>query len=494
MLGNKEVPVDAFYGIATQRAVENYDITGVRLNHYPEFIAALAMTKKACARANHQLGLLPRDVFGPIDAACDEIMAGQHDDQFIVDMIQGGAGTSTNMNINEVVANVALHNMGKQKGDYSVINPNDHVNLCQSTNDSYPSAAKLAVVLKHRPLMKELKALAKAFRAKGAEFDGVIKMGRTQLQDAVPMTLGQEFNAFAATFEHDLEILERAVAYFYTLNIGGTAIGTGICADERFASCAIKHMSEVSGLPLKSPEDFIEATASVDSFLHLSGVLRRVSVKLSKTCNDLRLLASGPRCGFGEINLPPMAPGSSIMPGKINPVIPEVVNQVCFQVIGHDVAITMASEAGQLQLNVFEPIIIYNLLQSMDMLTRGMYTLRTKCVNDVTANEARCKELAHGSIGIVTALLPHIGYKKSTAAAAEALQTGAPVADVVVDLGFATREEVDRLLAPELMTTNRKLGRVCIDTASAEEHEVAIQYESTRHLVDAKWSHDSTWK
>lgn len=283
--------------------------------------------------------------------------------------------------------------------------------------------------------------------------------------------------------QHDLNILENVIEQFYTLNLGGTAIGTGICADERFASCAIEHLSEITGLPLKSPEDFIEATSSTGSFLLFSGILRRVSVKLSKICNDLRLLASGPRCGFGEINLPSMAPGSSIMPGKINPVIPEVVNQVCFQVIGHDVAITMASEAGQLQLNVFEPLIVYNLLQSMDMLTRGMTALRVKCVQGVTANEERCRELAHNSIGVVTALLPHIGYKRATAAAALALKEGTAVADAVVELGFATREEVDELLRPERMTTNKKLGRVCIDTASALEQEVAVHDEAIRQII-----------
>ena len=481
LLGEKEVPSDALYGIATARAVENYDITGIRLDHYPEFIKALAMTKKACAMANKDLGLLPRHVFEPINRACDEVIDGLHDQHFVVDMIQGGAGTSTNMNINEVVANVALQNMGLERGDYAVINPNDHVNLCQSTNDSYPSAAKIAVVLKHRPLVREMRGLIKALREKGSEFDHVIKMGRTQLQDAVPMTLGQEFNAMAATMQHDLEIIEKLVEHFYTLNLGGTAIGTGLCADERFAEYAIMHLSDVTSLPLKSPDDFIEATSSTGAFLLFSGVLRRVSVKLSKICNDLRLLASGPRCGFGEINLPPVAPGSSIMPGKINPVIPEVVNQVCFQVVGHDVAITMASEAGQLQLNVFEPLIIYNLLQSMDMLSRGMATLRIKCIEGITANEERCRELAHNSIGVVTALLPHIGYKRSTAAAAMALKENIAVGDAVVALGFATREEVSELLKPERMTTNRKLGRVCIDTASA--HELAIHYEATRHIA-----------
>jgi len=331
LLGAKEIPADALYGINTQRAVENYDITGVRLHQYPEFIKALGMTKKACAAANHQLGLLSPDVFVAVNEACDEVIAGQHDAHFICDMIQGGAGTSTNMNINEVVANIALQNTGRHKGDYAAINPNDHVNLCQSTNDAYPSAAKIAVVLKHRPLVREMKGLIAAMRAKGAEFGHVVKMGRTQLQDAVPMTLGQEFNAMAATMQHDLEILERIIGECYILNLGGTAIGTGICADERFASCAIRHLSEITDLPLKSPNDFIEATSSTGSFLLFSSVLRRISVKLSKICNDLRLLSSGPRCGFGEINLPPMAPGSSIMPGKINPVIPEVVNQVCFQ-------------------------------------------------------------------------------------------------------------------------------------------------------------------
>jgi len=486
LLGEMSVPSHALYGIATQRATENYDITGVKLNHFPEFIAALGMTKKACAMANHRLGLLPDDVYQPVAAACDEVIAGKHDSQFVVDMIQGGAGTSTNMNANEVIANLALLSVGARRGDYARINPNDHVNLCQSTNDSYPSAAKLAVVLKHRPLVTRTEELIAALRAKGAEFDRVIKMGRTQLQDAVPMTLGQEFNSFAATLESDLTVLETNVERMYSMNLGGTAIGTGICADERFPGAAVEALSEVTGLPMRSPADFIEASSSTGSFLLFSSILRRVSVKLSKICNDLRLMASGPRCGFGEINLPPMAPGSSIMPGKINPVIPEVVNQVCFQVIGHDVAVTMASEAGQLQLNVFEPLIIFSLLQSMDMLTRAMHTLRVRCVDGITANEERCRELAHGSIGIVTALLPHIGYKNATAAAAEALRTNRPVGDVCVDLGFVSESEMEKLLDPARMTTNRTSltranaaetdavcnpKRVCIDTGSALEHQ-----------------------
>ena len=468
LLGSMEIPSEALYGIATARAMENYHITGTTLRKYPEFIRALALTKKACAVANRKIGLLPDDVYRAISFACDELIdSEEHHHHFAVDVIQGGAGTSTNMNANEVIANLAARFLGVPIGEYSVVNPNDHVNLCQSTNDAYPSAAKLAVVLKHGIVVEALKKMIVSLRAKGDEFQGIIKMGRTQLQDAVPMTLGQEFHSFAATLEADLTFLERNVDQMYEMNLGGTAIGTSICADEAFSEEAVAALSELTGLPLRSPQDFIEASSSTSSFLLFSNILRRVAVKISKICNDLRLLSSGPRCGFNEINLPAVAPGSSIMPGKINPVIPEVMNQVCFQIMGTDASIAHASEAAQLQLNVFEPLIVYNLLNNMDMMERGLNTLRVKCIDGITANEEVCKKSVENSIGIVTALLPLIGYKKSSAVAKEALATGRPVAEIAAT--YATVAEINALLHPASMTRARKLDArgVCLETPAA---------------------------
>lgn len=470
LLGGMSIPNRALYGIATARAMENYGITGVTLSRYPEFIRALALTKRACAMANRKLGLLSEDVYRGITHACDALIDDEeHHEHFTVDMIQGGAGTSTNMNANEVIANLAAMHLGVPVGDYSVVNPNDHVNLCQSTNCAYPSAAKLAVVLKHGIVVDALKKMIASLRAKGDEFKDILKMGRTQLQDAVPMTLGQEFHSFAATLETDLTFLERNVDSMYELNLGGTAIGTSICADESFSEEAIAALSELTNLPLRPPNDFIEASSSTASFLLFSNILRRIAVKVSKICNDLRLLSSGPRCGFNEINLPAAAPGSSIMPGKINPVIPETMNQVCFQIMGTDSSIAHASEAAQLQLNVFEPLIIYNLLNNMDMMERGLTTLRTKCIDGITANAEQCKKSVENSIGIVTALLPLIGYKCSSAVAKEALETGRPVAEIAAR--YAPEEEVRKLLQPASMTKARKLEArgVCLESPSSEK-------------------------
>jgi aspartate ammonia-lyase len=485
LLGSLELPADALYGIATARAMRNYQISGVQMKDFPELIVALALVKRACATANGALGLLPSRVERAIVRACDALIASnEHHGQFAVDVIQGGAGTSANMAANEVIANLAAGYIREEEerrgGDgtagldnYALVHPNDHVNLCQSTNCAYPSAAKLAVVIKHGATVRALRDVIAALRAKGDAFSGVVKMGRTQLQDAVPMTLGQEFHAFASSLDADATFMARNVDQLYELNVGGTAIGTKICADPRFSAEAVAALAELTGLPLRSPTDFVEASSSTGAFLLFSNILRRVAVKTSKMCNDLRLLSSGPRCGFGEIALPPAAPGSSIMPGKINPVIPEVVNQVCFQVMGADATIAAASEAGQLQLNVFEPVIVFNLLNVLGLMTNALETLRTRCVEGIEANERRCAELVRGSIGVVTNLLPVLGYKDASAVAAEALRTGRPVADIAVEMG-ADPEDVAAMLDPRAMTggatsddamSAREGGRgVCLDT------------------------------
>lgn len=462
LLGEREVPSDAYYGIQTLRGIENYSITGILVRNFPEFIIAFAQVKKACAKANYKLGHLSMEKTEAICQACDELIDPEGDTgsdnkghelrrNFMVDMIQGGAGTSTNMNANEVIANRALEIMGKQKGQYEFCHPNDDVNKGQSTNDSYPTSAKVAIIHMHDELVQAIKKLSEAFFEKGREFSGVVKMGRTQLQDAVPMTLGQEFNAFGTSIKYDVESVQSAAKRFFSQNLGGTAIGTGIAADSNFSSTVVRELTEVTGFPMTIADDLIEASSSVGAMLLFSGILRRVAVSVSKVCNDLRLLASGPRCGLSEINLPPMAPGSSIMPGKVNPVIPEVMNMCCFETIGNDITVAFGSEAGQLELNVMEPVIIYKLFTSIRVLTRGMNTLREKCIKGITANEERCKEMVHNSIGIVTALLPHIGYKNCTIAADTALKSKRPVADIVVEMGFLSKEKVTEVLQPEMM-------------------------------------------
>jgi len=462
LLGERDVPKDAYFGVQTLRAIENYPITGILLRNFPEFIIAFAQVKKACAKANYKLGHLPHERAEAICQACDELidpentMLGENRGEvmrtnFLVDMIQGGAGTSTNMNANEVIANRALEIMGKAKGQYEFCSPNDDVNKGQSTNDSYPTAAKLAVIHMHGDLVTAIKNLSETFFKKGREFSDVVKMGRTQLQDAVPMTLGQEFHAYGTTVHYDIESVKSAAGRFAVTNLGGTAIGTGIAADAQFTSTVVQELRDVTGMPITIADDLIEASSSLGAMLFFSGILRRVAVKISKICNDLRLLASGPRCGFGEINLPAMAPGSSIMPGKVNPVIPEVMNQCCFEAIGNDLTVCLGAEAGQLELNVMEPIVIYKLFTSVRVLTRGLNILRERCILGITANEEHCRELVHQSIGIVTALLPHIGYKNCTAAAARALAEKRPVAELVVEMGFLDKEKVAEHLKPENM-------------------------------------------
>ena len=457
LLGELEVPIDAYYGVQTQRALNNYKISNTRMCDYPEYIIAMAYVKMAAASANAELGVLDKDIAEAIMAACREIVDGKFHDQFPVDMMQGGAGTSVNMNANEVIANRALELMGHKKGEYQYCSPNDHVNCAQSTNDAYPTAFRYTFVRMNRHLEVKLKALIAAFRAKGEEFKDIIKMGRTQLQDAVPMTSGQEFNAFANNLEEEIANLERNVVLLKEINMGGTAIGTGLNAVPGFAELCTKRLSEFSGDAFVKASDLVEATPDTGAYVSYSAALKRLAVKLSKICNDLRLMASGPRCGLHEINLPPMAPGSSIMPGKVNPVIPEVTNQVCFKVIGNDTTVAFAAEAGQLQLNVMEPVIAESILESQTWLCNAIDTLRTKCVEGITVNADHCYEMVKNSIGIVTALNPYIGYKTSTKVAKEALETGRSVYDLVLEHGYMTREKLDEALDPRAMTASHEL-------------------------------------
>ncbi len=457
LLGELQVPADAYYGVQTQRALNNYKISTTRMCDYPEYIIAMAYVKMAAAAANTELGVLPKEIGEAIMAACREIVDGKFHDQFPVDMMQGGAGTSVNMNANEVIANRALELMGHKKGEYQYCSPNDHVNCAQSTNDAYPSAFRYTFVRMNKHVEKALGNLIASFRAKGEEFKDIIKMGRTQLQDAVPMTSGQEFNAFANNLAEELANLERNAVLLKEINMGGTAIGTGLNAVPGFAELCTKRMSEFSGDTFEKAPDLVEATPDTGAYVSYSAALKRLAVKLSKICNDLRLMASGPRCGLHEINLPPMAPGSSIMPGKVNPVIPEVTNQVCFKVIGNDTAVTFAAEAGQLQLNVMEPVIAQCILESQTWLINAMNTLRTKCIDGITVNADHCYEMVKHSIGIVTALNPYIGYKTSTKVAKEALETGRSVYDLVLEHGYMTQEKLDEALDPKAMTASHEL-------------------------------------
>jgi aspartate ammonia-lyase len=451
-LGERDVPDAALYGVQTLRAMENFPITGVPLADFPELIIAHAQVKEAAARANMTLGLLDAKVGDAIIRASREIQRGRHHEHFRVDMIQGGAGTSTNMNANEVIANRALELLGYPRGDYHHVHPNEHVNLSQSTNDVYPTAVKIALHRGIASLKDAMAGLVGSFLRKGEAFAPHLKMGRTQLQDAVPMTLGQEFSAFAHTMQEDIDRLAEAQALIREINMGATAIGTGITAPDGYAELVRANLSEVSGLALITAPDLVEATSDTGSFVQLSGVLKRCAVKLSKICNDLRLLSSGPRTGFGEINLPPMQPGSSIMPGKVNPVIPEVVNQVCFDVIGGDMTVTMAAEAGQLQLNVFEPVIAFRLLRNIQSLRNACVVLRERCVDGITANPERMRQLVEHSIGIVTALVPILGYEKCAEVAMAALQSGRGVYELVLERGWMQRAELERALNPASMT------------------------------------------
>jgi aspartate ammonia-lyase len=457
LLGSRDVPDQYYYGIQTLRAVENFPITGIPIAQYPHLINGLAAVKEAAALANQELGLLAPDVSTAIVRACQEIRSGRMHNEFVVDVIQGGAGTSTNMNANEVIANRALELLGERRGTYQRVHPNNHVNLSQSTNDVYPTAIRIAANWALVDLQQALATLREAFLGKGVEFSDIVKMGRTQLQDAVPMTLGQEFHAAAVTIGEDIDRLRETAVLMREINMGATAIGTGINTDPRYAALVCEKLSEITGLPLVTSPDLVEATQDTGAFVQLSGVLKRVAVKLSKICNDLRLLSSGPRAGLGEIRLPPMQPGSSIMPGKVNPVIPEVVNQVCFQVVGNDLTVTMAAEAGQLQLNVFEPIIAFNIFQSVEMLTKASIVLRERCVLGIEANRDWIRQMLERSIGIVTALVPYLGYERASAVAKEALDSDRGVYELVLEKNWLTRAELADILSPEAMTKPRAM-------------------------------------
>lgn len=455
LLGEREVPMGAYYGVHTLRALENFPISGIPISTYPNMVRALACVKQACAFANRELGLLEDKQADAIVKACEEIRAGKLHSQFVVDVIQGGAGTSTNMNANEVIANRALELLGFERGDYKQLHPLEHVNLSQSTNDAYPTAIKVALQFEIAELIHAMEVLRLAFADKANEFKDILKMGRTQLQDAVPMTLGQEFSTYAVMLEEDQNRLREAALLIREINLGATAIGTGINAHPEYAALACKYLSEVTGISYVTAGNLVEATQDAGAFVQLSGVLKRVAVKLSKVCNDLRLLSSGPRTGLGEINLPAVQAGSSIMPGKVNPVIPEVVNQIAFLVIGNDVTVSFAAESGQLQLNAFEPIIAHSLFDNLIYLRNGCLTLAERCVRGITANHERLKEHMSRSVGIVTALNPFIGYENASSVAKEAYSTNKSVTEIVLERGLLTKEELDEILKPEVLTRPR---------------------------------------
>ncbi len=449
-IGTKDIPEGVYYGVQSLRAAENFRITG--LNMHPEIINSLAYIKKAAAITNCEVGILDRKIADAISKACDEILEGKMHRDFIVDPIQGGAGTSINMNANEVIANRAIEILGGKKGEYSIVNPNDHVNCGQSTNDVIPTAGKMTSLRLLKNLKEELLRLHKALVAKAEEFDHVIKMGRTQMQDAVPIRLGQEFRAYSVAIMRDIRRMDKAMEEMCTLNMGGTAVGTGINADPAYLKRIVPNLAEISGMELVQAFDLIDATQNLDSFVAVSGAIKACAVTLSKIANDLRLMSSGPRAGFAEINLPARQNGSSIMPGKVNPVIPEVVNQVAFNIIGNDVTITMAAEAGQLELNAFEPIIFYCMFQSIDTLAYAVQTFVDNCVTGITANENRCRYLVENSVGIITAICPHVGYQKAAAIAKTAMKSGESVRSLILKEGLLEEKELDEILEPTHMT------------------------------------------
>ena len=449
-IGTKDVPEDVYYGVQSLRAAENFHITGLTM--HPEIINSLAYIKKAAAITNCEVGLLDKKIANAIVKACDEILDGKFHEDFIVDPIQGGAGTSLNMNANEVIANRAIEILGGQKGDYSIVNPNDHVNCGQSTNDVIPTAGKMTSLRLLKNLKKELRRLYDALCKKAEEFDHVIKMGRTQMQDAVPIRLGQEFKAYSVAIMRDINRMDKAMDEMRTLNMGGTAVGTGINADETYLKRIVPNLVEISGMEFVQAFDLIDATQNLDPFVAVSGAIKACAVTLSKIANDLRLMSSGPRAGFNEINLPAKQNGSSIMPGKVNPVIPEVVNQVAFNIIGNDVTITMAAEAGQLELNAFEPIVFYCMFQSIDTLAYAVRTFVDNCVSGITANETRCRYLVENSVGVITAICPHVGYQKAADLAKQAIKTGESVRSLILKEGLLTEEQLDQIMDPVQMT------------------------------------------
>jgi len=451
-LGEMKIPSEAYYGIHTKRAMDNFPIAEVAISVYPNIVIAYAMVKLACARANNQLGLLEDDIYHPIASACERIINGEFHDQFVVEIIQGGAGTSTNMNANEVIANVALEIIGKEKGDYDTISALDHVNMSQSTNDTYPTALLVGFLKEYDPLLEAIKSLSDAFYAKGREFVDVIKMGRTQLQDAVPMTLGQEFSAFGDTLLLDIDRLNEMSELFLEINLGATAIGTGVNSHPDYPKLAVEALAELSGLPLVVDPHTIEATSDTSAFVSFSSVLKRLAIKLSKISNDLRLLSSGPIAGFNEINLPAVQAGSSMMPGKVNPVIPEAVNQTAFQVIGNDLVISLAAEGGQLQLNAFEPVLAVNILRSLRYMTNAIVMLRTKCVEGITANAEVCKKYVETSPGLATFFTPQLGYKESARIAKRALKERITVREIIIQEGLMSEDEVNAVLHVDNLT------------------------------------------
>ncbi len=459
LIGNKNVPVEYYFGVQTMRAMENFNISRVHLSLFPDLIKALAVVKEAAALSNYDLGILEPNIKDAIVQACNEVKDGKFDEHFVVDMVQGGAGTSTNMNANEVIANRALEIMGYERGQYEYCHPNNHVNMSQSTNDAYPTAVRIALLYSTDKILSSLKWLIDSFKAKAEEFKDVLKMGRTQLQDAVPMTLGQEFGAYAATLTEEIDRLEHNVKLFLEVNMGATAIGTGINSDPDYTPLCIKHLRDITKMPIVAASNLIEATVDTGAFIMYSSAVKRLAVKLSKISNDLRLLSSGPRAGFNEINLPAMQPGSTIMPGKVNPVIPEVVNQIAFRVIGNDLTVTLAVEAAQLELNAMEPIIVHSLFESIEMMVNGMDTLRDKCIDGITANRDVCLAMVYNSIGLVTALNPYLGYEVSTELAKEALETGAGIYDLVLKRNLMSKEELDNILKPENMVKPRKFKK-----------------------------------
>ncbi|MDE7438622.1 MAG: aspartate ammonia-lyase [Muribaculaceae bacterium] len=457
LIGARQVPEEALYGVQTLRGIENFEISKFHLKDYPLFIKGLAITKWGAAVANHELGLISDEQYNAIVQACKELIEGKHHDQFPIDMIQGGAGTTTNMNANEVIANRALEIMGHKRGEYIYCSPNDIVNCAQSTNDAYPTAIHIGMYFSHLRFMEHYEKLIASFRKKAEEFKNIIKMGRTQLEDAVPMTLGQTFSGFAAILSDEIKHLNEAAEDFLTVNMGATAIGTGICAEPGYAEKCVKALAEITGWDIKLSGDLVGATSDTSCLVGYASALKRVAVKMNKICNDLRLLASGPRCGLGEFNLPAMQPGSSIMPGKVNPVIPEVMNQICYKVIGNELCVTMSGEAAQMELNAMEPVMAQCDFESVDLMINGFDTLRTRCVDGITANEEKCRSNVHNSIGVVTALNPVIGYKNSTKIAKEAMETGKSVYDLVLEHDILDKKDLDTILSPENMIKPVKL-------------------------------------
>lgn len=451
LIGTREIPSEDYYGIQSVRAIENFPITGIGLNRYPELVKYLGVIKKAAAIANGATGKISKEVSEAIVKACDDVIAGKYDNQFIVDVIQGGAGTSTNMNANEVIANIALEYMGHERGEYQYCSPNDHVNGSQSTNDAYPCATRLAIYAKHLQMLPVIDKFIESLDKKAVEFSNIIKMGRTQLQDAVPMTLGLTFKAFADGMRNERKHIEEAAKELLVVNMGATAIGTGICSTLSYREECFKALREITGWDIQLANDFVQATSDATSIMVYSGALRTMCTTICKICNDLRLMSSGPRCGLNEINLPKMQPGSSIMPGKVNPVMPEVMNQICYRVIGNDTCIMLGAQNAQLELNVMEPVMVYAALESIELLTNGFEVLRTLCIDGITANAEHCNEMVEHSIGIVTALVPVLGYKPCSNLAKESLATGKGVIELIREKGLLTEEQIKEFMNPKNM-------------------------------------------